>query len=215
VVIQLDGVGIRQGTFRLSNVHLHIPKTKTGVLLGPTGSGKTTLLEIIAGLRAPTAGTVILGDSDVTAWSPRERNIGYVPQDLALFPQATVWEHLAFPLMMRREARNEIQRRVAQLAESLAISGILHRLPEQLSGGEKQRVALGRALSAHPEYLLLDEPLSALDVSLRGELLELLKTLRETGRTTLYVTHRTDEADCLGDVVFRMHDGACAKVESR
>src|SRR5687767_9547183 len=131
--------------------------------MGKTGCGKTTLLEAVAGLRQPAAGRVILGGLDVTDRPPGERGLGYVPQDAALFRTMTVYGHLAFALNLRGWARAAVEARVRELADWLEITPLLQRRPAGLSGGEAQRVALGRALSFRPKYLLLDEPLSSLD----------------------------------------------------
>ena len=132
------------------------------VLMGKTGSGKTTLLEAVAGLKPITAGRVVLHDRDVTRRRPSERNLGYVPQDGALFTRMTVRDHLAFALVIRRWPYAGDRQRVAELARMLEIDHLLDRTPRGFSGGERQRVALGRALSFRPQALCLDEPLSAL-----------------------------------------------------
>ncbi len=178
------------------------------MLMGRTGSGKTTILEAIAGLKKVTAGRIVLGDHDVTGLKPAERNLGYVPQDGALFSTMTVREHLSFALDIRRWARKRIDQRVAELAELLEIGPLLDRLPRGLSGGEKQRVAIGRALSFRPRTLLLDEPLSALDDDTRNQLYSLLKHVQEhTGVTTLHVTHHLQDVEHLADKLFRIDGG--------
>jgi ABC-type sugar transport system ATPase subunit len=207
-VIRLDRLSIRQGAFRLADVSLEIPAGKYGVLMGKTGCGKTTLLESIAGLRPVAGGRVWLGDRDVTYLSPGDRGIGYVPQDGALFRTMTVYNHLAFALVLRGWRRAAIHSRVTELAEWLGITSLLKRRPLGLSGGEAQRVALGRALSFRPKYLLLDEPLSSLDEDTRGSLIGLLNGLRKAGDVTvLHVTHSTAEAGLLADVWFRLEGG--------
>ena len=180
-----------------------------GMLMGRTGSGKTTILEAIAGLKHVTSGRILLGQRDVTHLKPAERNIGYVPQDGALFSTMTVREHLSFALDIRRVSRPKIDERVSELAELLEIGDLLQRYPRGLSGGEKQRVAIGRALSFRPSTLLLDEPLSALDDDTRDQLYSLLKHVQEhTGVTTLHVTHHKQDVDRLADMLFRIEDGA-------
>jgi ABC-type sugar transport system ATPase subunit len=207
-VIRLDDVSIRQGAFRLAGVNLEVPTGRYGVLMGQTGCGKTSLLEAIAGLRPVAGGRVVLGDRDVTGMPPGERGIGYVPQDAALFRTMTVYNHLAFALNLRREPRAAVQKRVGELADWLGITPLLPRRPVGLSGGEAQRVALGRALSFRPKYLLLDEPLSALDEATRGSIVELLDGLRKAGGVTvLHVTHSRPEAERLADVRFRLEGG--------
>lgn len=207
-MIAIEDVSISQGAFSLSEVSFAIPTGRYGVLMGQTGCGKTSLLECVAGLRRPTGGRIVLGDRDVTYLAPGERGIGYVPQDAALFRTMTVYNHLAFALLIRKVGRVAIRQRVDELAGWLGIKHLLLRRPIGLSGGEAQRVALGRALSFRPAYLLLDEPLSSLDESTRGEMIDLLDGLRKSGSVTvLHITHSRAEADRLGDVIFRLADG--------
>ena len=147
-------------------------------------------------------------NADVASWTPGEREIGYVPQDLALFPTLTVQQHLEFALRLRRAAPKQIAERVAELSEVLGISKLLQRRVQGLSGGESQRVALGRALSFRPSVLLLDEPLSALDDATRQEMHALLRRVKEsTGVTTLHVTHSESDAEALADQRLILSDG--------
>lgn len=207
-MIQIENLSIEQGAFRLHEVSLVVPTGKYGVLMGKTGCGKTSLLEAMAGLRPVVSGKVTLGGCDVTELTPAERGIGYVPQDAALFRTMTVYNHLAFALNLRGIARAAVRLRVAELADWLMITHLLNRRPVGLSGGEAQRVALGRALSFKPAYLLLDEPLSSIDEDTRGSLVELLNGLRKSAEVTvLHVTHNSAEADRLADVRFRLDDG--------
>ena len=180
-MIQLDDISLRQGTFRLTGVSFAVPSGAYAVLAGRTGSGKTTLLEAIAGLRAPTAGRVLLGGRDVTRLAPAARGIGYVPQDAAVFRAMTVRENLGFALTARGEGRAAVRKRVDELAGWLGLGAILERQAVGLSGGEAQRVALGRALAFRPKVLLLDEPLNALDESTHGELMDLLAGVKKSG----------------------------------
>src|SRR4051812_42480304 len=171
--------------------------------MGRTGCGKTTLLEAVCGLRPVRAGRIRLGTADVTHLPPADRGIGYVPQDLALFPAHTVRGHLGFALEVRGRPRAEVDGRVAELADLLGLGGLLDRTPDGLSGGEAQRVALGRALAFRPSVLLLDEPLSALDEDTRAGMYDLLRAVqRQTGVTTLHVTHSRAEAKALADRLF-------------
>jgi ABC-type sugar transport system ATPase subunit len=199
-MIDLCGVSIRSGSFALNDVRLSIPAGTYGVLMGGTGQGKTTILEAICGLRPITAGMISLGGEDVTRRKPADRGVGYVPQDLGLFPTMTVRGHLEFALRVRRRTIQEISDRVEELAQLLGIEHLLARRPRGLSGGEAQRVALGRALSFRPKVLLLDEPLNALDETTRDRLCELLKSIQKNrGLTTLHVTHSRVEAQRLAD----------------
>jgi ABC-type sugar transport system ATPase subunit len=176
--------------------------------MGRTGAGKTTLLETICGLKPVRTGTIRLMDVDVTHQTPAERGVGYVPQDLALFPTHTVRQHLGFALEVRGWSPRAVEGRVDELAELLGIRRLLDRRPLGLSGGESQRVALGRALAFRPPILLLDEPLSALDDTTRAEMYTLLRSVqRVTGVTTLHVTHSLSEAKVLADRLLLLRDG--------
>lgn len=208
-MISVEFLTVRTGAFALNGVSFGIPEGGYGVLMGKTGSGKTTILEALAGLRGIESGQILLDGRDVTALRPGERGIGYVPQDRALFQTMTVRRNLAFAPSIRRWSEADIDARVRELAELLRIAPLLDRLPAGLSGGEAQRVALGRALAARPKVLLLDEPLSALDDETWEGMIGLLGQVRKaTGVTTLHVTHRREEARRLADRVFVLADGA-------
>jgi ABC-type sugar transport system ATPase subunit len=201
-MITVEQLSLRQGAFALRNVSFTVPAGGYAVLMGRTGSGKTTILEAIAGLRRITGGRVALSGRDVTGEQPAGRNLGYVPQDAALFSSMTVRENLAFALKLRRWPVTE---RVAELANLLGLVSLLDRYPAGLSGGEAQRVALGRALAFRPPVLLLDEPLSALDDETRQEMYRLLKSVREhAGVTVLHVTHNRADAEHLADLRLRL-----------
>jgi ABC-type sugar transport system ATPase subunit len=208
-MIELDQVAIRSGAFALDDVSLSVAQGEYAVLMGGTGQGKTTILEAICGLRHVARGRILLDHVDVTRWKPAERGVGYVPQDLALFPSLTVRGHLEFALRLRRWSRNAIRDRVLELAKVLGIEPLLERRIQGLSGGEAQRVALGRALSFRPRVLLLDEPLTALDETTRQRLCELLRTVqRDAGLTTLHVTHTRWEARHLAQRLIVLKGGA-------
>lgn len=207
-MIRVENLKLDQGAFRLDDVSFAIPTGSYGVLMGKTGSGKTTILEALAGLRQAQAGRILLHDEDVTHLPPAQRGVGYVPQDAALFRQYTVYENLAFALHIRRVAPEHIDRRVRELAGWLGVDHLLGRMPHGLSGGEAQRIALGRALAFHPPILLLDEPLSALDEETREQLLPLLENLKQRREVTvLHVTHNRSEAKRLADVCLRVEYG--------
>ena len=204
-MIRLEAIAWRAGAFHMRGIDLEVPSRTYGVLMGPTGCGKTTLLEILCGLRRPLAGRVWVDEREVSHLPPRERGIGYLPQDIALFPNLRVDRQIGFALRLRGRPEAEIQARVRQLAEELGVVHLLDRLPDKLSGGEKQRVALGRALAADPKVLLLDEPLSALDEARRGELTALLRRVqRDHAVPVLHVTHSKAEAEALADRVFHL-----------
>jgi ABC-type sugar transport system ATPase subunit len=173
--------------------------------MGKTGSGKTTILEAICGLRRVQSGRIMIDGQDVTRWAPADRNIGYVPQDLALFPSLTVKEHLEFGMRLRRMSSEHIANKTQELANWLEISHLMARKPKGLSGGESQRVALGRAIAFGPALLLLDEPLSALDAATRVTVQGLLREVnKRTGISVLHVTHNQEEADSLADACIRL-----------
>lgn len=210
-MIQLQDVTVRAGAFALENVSLEIARGEYAVLMGKTGHGKSTILEAICGLRRVEQGSIRIDGQDVTRASPAVRSIGYVPQDLALFPTMTVRDHLEFALKLRGARRQARRSRVAELAPLLGIQHLLERGVRRLSGGEAQRVALGRALSFRPTVLLLDEPLSALDESTRSEIQSLLREIqRTTGVTTLHVTHSREEARALADRLLVLDQGQVA-----
>lgn len=204
-MIELSSITIRIGNFQLKDLSFRVDSGQYAIVMGKTGIGKTTILEAVCGLRAVHSGRVLINGVDVTRWSPADRNVGYMPQDLALFPSMTVREHIEFAMKVRRRPAKEMADRVAELASLLEITPLLERRIKGLSGGESQRVALGRALSFRPGVLLLDEPLSALDEETRLTAQGLLKNLNKvTGVTILHVTHNQEEADALGDCCIRL-----------
>lgn len=215
-MIQVEDLAVSAGNFGLRGVSFEVPRGQYAVLMGRTGSGKTTVLEALCGLKPVTAGRIRLLGRDVTGLKPALRGVGYVPQDRALFPNMTVWEHLAFALRIRQTAPTMIERRVEEMAEILGLEKLLDRKPFGLSGGEAQRVALGRALAHGPSVLLMDEPLSALDDETREEMCELLTAIQErTGVTTLHVTHNVAEARRLADRLLQLRDGVvCVEGQS-
>lgn len=211
-MIAVEKLGLKQGEFSLRDLNFEIPVGKYGVLVGKSGCGKTTLLEAVCGLCPINEGRILLGGHDVTSCKPGEREVGYVPQDGALFPHLSVAKQLAFSLVLRKTEPSRISRRVEELADRLGISHLLDRMPDALSGGECQRVALGRALSIRPKFLCLDEPLSALDDETYDEIFELLlQTVKGTGVTVLHITHNKREVDNLADLVFRMNGNALSQ----
>lgn len=213
-MIFVSGLSIQQGQFGLAEIDFSIPAGKYAVMMGQTGTGKTTLLEAICGLRPIRSGRIELLGRDVTRLKPADRGVAYLPQDLALFQSLSVREHLAFALVVRKWSKEKISQRVAELAELLAIGHLLDRRPAGLSGGESQRVALGRALACHPQVMLLDEPLSALDDVTRNEIYQLLRSVQhQTGVTTLHVTHSQSEARALADVLLLLERGAVREAE--
>jgi multiple sugar transport system ATP-binding protein len=183
------------------------------VLVGPSGCGKTTLLRTIAGLEEPTGGSIYIGEENVDGAPAWERNIAMVFQSYALYPHMTVFKNLAFPLQAIKTPKDEIKERVHRSAQILQIEELLERKPRELSGGQMQRVALGRAIVREPDVFLMDEPLSNLDAKLRVLMRAELKHLqRQLGVTTIYVTHDQAEAMTLADKLIVMHAGLIQQV---
>jgi multiple sugar transport system ATP-binding protein len=213
--VRLEGVGktYPNGHVAARGLDLEIKDGEFMVLVGPSGCGKSTALRMIAGLETPTEGRILIGDTDVTARPPQERDIAMVFQTYALYPHMTVRQNLAFGLRMRGSARDVIDRRVDEAARALALEPVLGRKPAQLSGGQRQRVALGRAIVREPKVFLFDEPLSNLDAKLRVETrAELARLHRRLGATVVYVTHDQEEAMTLGSRVAVMRDGFLQQV---
>jgi multiple sugar transport system ATP-binding protein len=189
-------------------VSLKVTSGTFAVILGPSGSGKTTLLRCVAGFEKPDSGSIFIDGIPITDLPPRERDIAMVFQSYALFPLMTVHDNIAFPLKVRNVPKAEIDARVKQVADLLVIKNILEKKPNQLSGGEQQRAALGRAIVRQPNALLMDEPLTSLDAPLRAQMrTELKRIRRETQMTAIYVTHDQAEAMGLADVIAVMNGG--------
>jgi multiple sugar transport system ATP-binding protein len=214
--ITLDGIAKNFGaTAALGGISLAVKDGEFFVLLGPSGAGKTTTLRVIAGLERPDTGVVRMNGEDVTAMPPAQRDCSFVFQQYSLYPHLSVYDNLAFPLRapMRRVPEDEIKARVERVAATLHIENKLQRKATQLSGGEMQRVAIGRALVRQPRVYLMDEPLSSLDAKLREELrVELKRVQKETGATVIYVTHDQVEATTLADRIGILEAGKLQQV---
>jgi len=192
----------------VDNLNLASEDGELVVLLGPSGCGKSTTLRMLAGLEDATSGDILIGDERVNDVPTRYRDIAMVFQNYALYPHMTITQNIAYPLRVRKVAREEISRRVSRVAEMLEIAGLLGRRPRELSGGERQRVALARAIIREPRVYLMDEPLSNLDAKLRVQMRGELKRLQhELGTTTIYVTHDQAEAMTLAHRVAIMRTG--------
>ncbi len=197
----------------VTDLSLSIKDHELLVLLGPSGCGKTTLLRLIAGLEEPTSGVIRIGGQVANGLPPKARDVAMVFQSAALYPHLTVAENLGLGMKLRGVGRRERQARVVETAELLDLGECLERRPHELSGGEKQRVALGRALARRPKVVFLDEPLSHLDAPLRARMrLELGRIQQRLGTTMLYVTHDQSEARALGHRVAVMNEGAIQQV---
>ena len=196
------------GTAAVGDVSIDIVSGEFFSILGPSGCGKTTLLRIIAGFESPSSGAIFLDGKDITSTSPQFRGIGMVFQNYALFPHMTVFQNIAFGLQTQKKSRDEIEERVRRIVETVRLGARIHASVSDLSGGEQQRVAVARALVVEPAVLLFDEPLSNLDVALRLQTREEIRTLqRKTGITTVYVTHDQSEAMSLSDRIAVMRSG--------
>ena len=207
--VKLENVTKRFGELiALDDITLDVQDEEFFVLLGQTGAGKTTTLRCIAGLDKPEEGSIYLDDVRVNEKTPAERDVAFVFQSHILYPHLSVYENMAFPLHPRKLSAEEIDRRVKDIAQMLHIEHLLMRKPNQLSGGETQRVGLGRAMVRRPQVFLMDEPISNLDAKLRTEMRsEIRWRQRELGTTTFYVTHDQVEAMSMADRIAVLEDG--------
>lgn len=206
-MLKLTGINRKLGDFALEDINLEITEGQYYVLLGRSGAGKTQLLEMIAGLEHPDSGFITLDNEDITRIRIQDRKIGIVFQDYAVFPHMTVFGNLAYPLKVRNIKKSTIVEKVEKAASAMSIKHLLERNTEKLSGGEKQRVALARTLITSPRLLLLDEPLSSLDASLKDDMKSLLRNLNKAGQTIIHVTHDYSDAISLAKRVGVIHNG--------
>ena len=199
----------------LENFSLEIHSGEFMVLLGPSGCGKTTVLRCIAGLTGITNGEIYIGDELVNRLPPKDRDVAMVFQNYSLYPHMNVYDNIAFPLKMRKTERNQINERVQNIANLLNIGNLLKRKPKEISGGQMQRVALGRALVREPKIFLMDEPLSNLDAKLRTDMrVEIKKLQKKVGITTLYITHDQIEAMSMADNIGIMDAGKLLQLDA-
>ncbi len=214
ITLDMENITKRYGaTVAMDDVSLHIPTGSFTVILGAAGAGKTTTLRTIAGLESPESGRVILAGQDVGDWEPKDRNVAMIFDNLALYPNKTGFQNIASPLLIRGAKKSQIKERVESMAATLQVAHVLERLPKTMSGGERQRIALGRALIRTPVIFLLDEPLSSLDAKLRIELrAELRRLQRELGYTFLMATPDYNEALAIADNVVLLREGKVMQV---
>jgi len=204
-----------KNVYAVKDLSLFIRDKEFVVLLGPSGCGKTTTLYMIAGVYRPTKGDIYFDDRIVNDVDPKDRNVGMVFQNYALYPHMSVYDNIAFPLKIKKMPTNEIRKRVLEVAEMLRIKELLDRKPSQLSGGQQQRVALARAIVKEPSVFLMDEPLSNLDAKIRVEIRAELKNLQKRlGITTIYVTHDQAEAMSLADRIAVMNAGTLQQYDT-
>lgn len=197
----------------LKNISLSIEDNEFVVFLGPSGCGKTTLLRIIAGLEKEDSGEITFNDKVISKLEPKDRSIGMVFQNYALYPHLTVFENIAFPLKVNKMNKRDIEIKVNEIANFIGLNDYLNYKPKQLSGGQKQRVALGRAISRNPKIFLFDEPLSNLDAKLRSNMrFELYQLHKKLNTTSIYVTHDQVEAMTMGDRIVVLNDGEIQQV---
>lgn len=206
-MLKINKISARLGDFHLKDIEFSVGKGEYFVLLGMSGAGKSILLQIIAGIIRQKEGQIFLNNRDISHEKIQKRSVGLVFQDSSVFPHMSVFENIAYPLKSMRQKRDEIQKTVQSLAELTNISALLKRSPVGLSGGEQQRVALARALALKPDCLLLDEPISSLDVQLRGEMRSLLRKINQTGQTIVHVTHDYEEAALLAHKIGVIENG--------
>ncbi len=202
------------GQFQLGSFDLQIAAGSYFVLLGPSGSGKSLLLDLISGFEKPDEGKILLNGIDLRKVQPYKRKIGYLFQHVMLFPHLNVAQNIGYAIQSKNMSALQKKENIKQLAENFGIHDLLHRKTTGLSGGEAQRVALARIFASEPEILLLDEPLSGLDVELKSEMIQFFKTLNKKGLTILHVTHDFDEGVRLADTMGIMHNGSLLQTGS-
>ncbi len=207
-MLVIKNIHVHLGDFQLQNISFSVQPGEYRIIIGPTGTGKTMLLETIAGLHRPRSGTIVLDDQDITRTPPEQRDIGIVYQEYALFPHLTVFENIAFGLVLQKINKKTRAEKVQEMATFLGIEHLLQRSQCHLSGGERQRVALARTLVMRPSVLLLDEPLSAVDSRTRDQLRAVLSRINQQLKLSIiHVTHDLSEAFVLGDTMTVMHRG--------
>jgi len=214
--LEIKKISKKFGSFTaLSDINFELKEGEFLCLLGPSGCGKTTLLRIIAGLEEPDSGSVILNGKDITYLHPSLRNFGIVFQSYALFPNMNVYENISFGLKNKKFAKAYVKNRVEELISLVKLNHVKFKYPFQISGGEQQRVALARALALNPNFLLLDEPLSALDAKVRNKLREEIRETQKKLRiTTIMVTHDQEEALTMADRVVVMNKGRIMQIDT-
>ena len=204
-MIELIDVRLRRGTFHLPETSLAIPSSSCGVITGAAGVGKTSIVEAICGLQEIDAGTIKLRGQDASNLAPADRKIGYLPQDVVLFPDMNVEANIRFGLKLQRWSKNQMRDRIKELAEELELEDLLRRKPHQLSGGQQKRVAMARAVALKPDIVCLDEPFVSLDDHSQTLIRQSLKRLlAEQSATILVVTHQAQMVDGISNLEFQI-----------
>jgi ABC-type Fe3+/spermidine/putrescine transport system ATPase subunit len=213
-MLRLDNISMRAGDFVMRNISFGVDEGAYFILLGPSGAGKSLILELIAGFYRPTYGSIFIKGKNITEQAIQEREVGLLFQDFAIFPHLSVFNNIAYPVRKKIKNKMELAALIENIAIDLEVSHLLHRNPTTLSGGEQQRVALARTLIRKPAVLLLDEPLAALDVQLRGGIRSLLRRINNNGQTIIHVTHDYEEAAILGHRIAVVENNAIAQCGS-
>lgn len=213
-MLKVEGLSKNLGAFALKDVSFTVNEGDYFMLLGPSGAGKSVILETIAGLVRPESGFIYLNNEDITQKPITNRGVGLVFQDYAAFPHMSVYSNIAYPLRRKGVKGRALHRRVIELAEKLSLNHLLNRNPQTLSGGELQRMVLARTLALEPKVLLLDEPLSSLDVQLRAGLRSALRAINREGTTIIHVTHDYEEAISLANRVAVVNNGVIEQCDT-
>lgn len=216
IILHAENIGKKYGNkIVLENIYFDVRKGEFLSILGSSGCGKTTLLRILVGIESPSYGSIYKFGEDITNKTPYERNIGIVFQNYALFPNMNVFDNIAYALKSRKIEKNEINKRVCNIIETMGLSDHIYKKPRQLSGGQQQRVAIARTLVLNPDIILFDEPMSALDANIKIALRkELKKIQRDSGITMIYVTHDQEEAFSLSDRIMIIDDNRIAQFDT-
>jgi len=214
--LSIQGIRKTFGKFvALERINIDIKKNEFVCLLGPSGCGKTTLLRIIAGLEVPTEGKIVVNGREITSLPPAKRNFGMMFQSYALFPNLTAYQNIAYGLKNKKLSKAEIDEKVREVLALIDLEHVRDKYPSQISGGQQQRIALARAIALSPDFLLLDEPLSALDAKVRLKLRREIRNLHEKiGITTIMVTHDQDEALTMADKIVVMNNAEVVQIGS-